>query len=61
MESEQTFACGNSKYYVTRRDGFFVVRRQDWIARTFIGFGRDLADALVLIRRDARSSGIRAA
>ena len=61
MESEQAFTCGNSKYYVTRRDGFFIVRRQDWMARTFIGYGHDLAEAMMLIRYDARSSRIRAA
>ena len=61
MESEQAFTCGNSKYYVTRRDGFFIVRRQDWMARIFIGYGHDLAEAMMLIRYDARSSRIRAA
>jgi len=61
MESEQTFTCGNSKYYVTKRDGFFIVRRQGWIARTFIGYGRDLAEAMTLITHDARSGRIRAA
>lgn len=61
MESEQTFTCGNSKYYVTKRDGFVIVRRQDWIARTFVGYGRDLAEAMTLIRLDARSSRVRAA
>jgi hypothetical protein len=61
MEYEQTFICGNSKYYVTKRDGFFIVRRQGWIARTFIGYSHDLAEALALIRHDAQSSGIRAA
>ena len=61
MESEQTFTCGNSKYYVTKRGGFFIVRRQDWIARVFIGYGHDLAEALTLIRHDAHSGAIRAA
>lgn len=61
MEFERAFSCGNSKYYVTEHDGCFIVHRQDWLARTFIGYAHDLAEATALIIRDAKSSRIRAA
>ena len=61
MEYNQTFRCGNSKYYVTERNGCFVVRRQDWIETTFVGYAGDIAQAMALIRRDARSGRIRVA
>jgi hypothetical protein len=61
MEDIQTFRCGNSKYYVIKRDGCFIVRKQDWIETTFIGYARDLAEAMAFIRRDSRSSRIVAA
>jgi len=61
MELERTFSCGSSKYYVSRHDGYLEVRRQDWFTRAFIGFAQDLAEALSLIQRDARSGRIRAA
>ena len=61
MEFEQTFNCSNRKYYVTEHDGCFDVRRQDWFTRTFIGYAHDLAEAMTLIRRDAKSYQIRAA
>jgi len=61
MEFEQTFSCGNNKYYVTKHDGCFGVRWQDWFTRTFIGYARDLAEVMTLIQRDAKSYRIRAA
>lgn len=57
--SEFAFSCGNSKYHVIERDGCFIVRRQDWLAGTFIGYARDIAGALALIRRNAGSGTIR--
>jgi hypothetical protein len=61
MDGERTFSCGNSKYYVTTHDGYLDVRRQDWFTRTFIGYAADLAQAMELIKRDAKSYQIRAA
>ena len=61
MESKQIFRCGNYKYYVIGQNACFVVRRQDWMEETFIGYARDIAEAMVLIRHDARSVEIRAA
>jgi hypothetical protein len=61
MEDQQTFRCGNSKYYVIGQNGCFIVRRQDWIERTFIGYASDIAEAMTLISKDSRSSLIRAA
>jgi hypothetical protein len=57
----RAFSCGNSKYYVVERGGFYVVQRQDWLSRTFIAYAHDPAEAMTLIQRDARSSRIRAA
>jgi len=54
-EYQQTFSCGNRKYYVTEHNGCFVVQRQDWIERTFIGFARDITGAIALVRHDAKS------
>jgi hypothetical protein len=59
MESERAFSCGNSKYYVIECSGCFIVRRQDWLTRTFIGYAHDIAEALTLIRQNAGSSTIR--
>jgi hypothetical protein len=61
MEDLRTVRCGNSKYYVIERNGFLIVRRQDWLERTFIGFARDIEEVVALIRRDSRSGEIRAA
>ena len=61
MTTESAFSCGNSKYYVIKSYGRFIVQRQDWLERTFIGFARDLAEATELIRSDARTFKIRAA
>jgi hypothetical protein len=61
MESRQIFRCGNYKYYVIGQRACFVVRRQGWMGETFIGYARDIADAMTLIRHDARSVEIRAA
>jgi hypothetical protein len=58
-ESERAFSCGNSKYYVVERGGCFIVRRQDWLTRTFIGYAHDIAEALTLIRQNAGSVTIR--
>lgn len=58
---KQTFRCGNNKYYAIEQNGCFIVRRQDWIEQTFIGYARDIAEAMTLVRRDARSVEIRAA
>lgn len=56
MASEYAFSCGNSKYYVVPEYGRLVVQRQDWLGRTFIGYAADIAQALALIKSDARSS-----
>jgi hypothetical protein len=61
MECERTFRCGNSKYYVIEQGSVFIVQRQDWIERTFIGYTRNIAEAMALIRRDSRSGEIRVA
>jgi len=61
MGYEHIFRCGNSKYYVIEQNSFFIVRRQDWIEWTFIGYTRDIAEAVALIKSDAKSSKIRAA
>jgi hypothetical protein len=61
MEFKQTFRSGNNKYYVVGQNGCFVVRRQDWIETTLVGYARDIAEAMALIRRDSRSGDIRAA
>lgn len=61
MERKQTFRCGNNKYYAFEQNCCFIVRRQDWIEQTFVGYARDIAEAMALIRHDARSSQIRAA
>jgi hypothetical protein len=61
MDFERTYTCGNSKYYVVECHGYFVVKRQDWFHRTFIGYAHDLAEAVTLIELDARSSWIKAA
>jgi hypothetical protein len=58
---QQIFNCGDSKYYVSEQNSFLVVQRQDWIERTFVGYARDIAEAISLIRRDAGSGQIRAA
>lgn len=61
MEYKHTFSCGDRRYYVTGQNGCFVVRRQDWIERTFIGYARDIAEAMALIRHDAKSGKVIAA
>jgi hypothetical protein len=61
MYDKQIFRCGNSKYYVSEQNGYFVVRRQDWIERTFIGYAQGIAEAMSIIKRDAGSNQIRAA
>jgi hypothetical protein len=58
---ERAYACGNRKYYVHEAYGRFIVRRQDWLARTFVGYARDVPEALALIKRDAQSTRLRAA
>jgi hypothetical protein len=60
-EHQQIFNCRDSKYYVSKQNSFLVVQRQDWIERIFIGYARDIAEAMSLIRRDAGSGQIRAA
>ena len=60
MEFNQTFRCGNKSYHVIGSSGYFIIRRLDWIERIFIGYARDVAEAMALIRRDARSGQIRA-
>jgi hypothetical protein len=61
MEHKQTFCCGNNKYYVIEQNGCFVVRRQDWIEQTFIGYARSFGGVMAIIQRDSRSSYIKAA
>jgi len=61
MQSKKILRCGNNKYYVIGQDSHFIVRRQDWIEETFIGYAHDMAEAIALIRNDARSVQIRAA
>ena len=61
MKYEQPFNCGDSKYYVVERKGFFIVQRQDQIEKTYIGYARDISQAMDLIRGDAKSSRVRAA
>ena len=61
MAAERALSCGNSKYHMVEAYGYFVVQRQDWFGRTFIGYARDMGEAMALIRSDARSSNIRAA
>ena len=61
MASEWTYTCGNHMYFVVERYGHFIVQRQDWLGRTFVGYARNLVDATALIRSDARSSRLTAA
>lgn len=61
MASEHAFKCGNSKYYVINYFGYLMVQRQDWFARSFIGFARDIPAAMTLIHRHAKSGRILAA
>jgi hypothetical protein len=61
MDFERTYTCGNSKYYAIECHGYFIVKRQDWFHKTFIGYARDLAQAIALIESDAGSSKIEAA
>jgi hypothetical protein len=61
MQIERAFRSGNKKYYVVISEGFYVVRRQDWLSKTFIGYANNLAEAMELIKQDAKSSAIRAA
>jgi len=59
--AERAFTCGNSKYYVAERYGYYVVQRQDWLGRSFVAYARDLAQAIAAIETDARCWQIRAA
>jgi hypothetical protein len=61
MASERVFTCGNGKYYVVEEYGRLLVQRQGWLSRTFIGYARDLAEAMALIRTDAGSGRLTAA
>ena len=61
MASERAFTCGNGKYYVVEHHGQLTVQRQDWLGRTFIGYARDLGEAIKRIETDARCWQIRAA
>jgi hypothetical protein len=61
MDFERTYTCGNGKYYVVECHGCFVVKRQDWFKKTFVGYARSLAEAIALIELDARSSQTKAA
>jgi hypothetical protein len=58
---QRTFTCGSSKYYVVEQHGYLIVQRQDWFDRTFIGFARNLAEAIVRIEADSRCWQIQAA
>jgi len=59
--SECSFSCGTAKYYTVECSGLLIVQRQDWLGRSFIGFARDLGEAMALIRRDARAGRVIAA
>ena len=61
MAAERAFTCGNKKYYVAERYGYFVVHRQDWLSRSFIAYARSLAEAIAQIETDARCWQIHAA
>lgn len=61
MAAERAFSCGKSKYYVTEHSGYFAVHRQDWLGRTFIGYARNLAEAITRIETDAHCWQVRAA
>jgi hypothetical protein len=61
MTAERVFRCGISKYYAVVCHGYLIVQRQGWFERTFIGYARNLGEAVALIKSDARSSRIRAA
>ena len=61
MQGDRVLRCGNKKYYVAVSDGFYIVRRQDWLSKTFIGYASDLGSAMDLIKRDAKSTLIRVA
>ncbi len=61
MPSEHAFSCDNNRYYIVAYFGYFIVQRQDWFERTFVGFVRDIAAAMTLIHKDAKSGRILAA
>jgi hypothetical protein len=61
VAAERAFTCGSSKYYAVEQHGYLIVQRQDWLGRTFIGYARDLADAIARIESDAKCWQIRAA
>lgn len=58
MASEHAVSCGNNRYYIITYFGCFIVQRQDWFERTFVGFARDIAAAMALIHKDAKSGRI---
>ena len=61
MASERTFSCGNNKYYVVESYGQFIVQRQDWFGRAFVGYASDLAEAIARIEADAQCWQVRSA
>lgn len=61
MATERAFTCGTGKYYVTECNGTFVVQKQGWFGRTFVGYGHDLAEAILRIETDAHCWTVRAA
>ena len=61
MAPECAFSYGNNKYYVTMQYRWFLVKRQGWLGRIFVGYARNMAEAMTLIREDARSGRIVAA
>ncbi|HTV35814.1 MAG TPA: hypothetical protein VMF12_05225 [Xanthobacteraceae bacterium] len=61
MASERAFTCGNNKYYVVEQHGYLIVQRQDWLGRTFIGYVREIKEAIARIEADAHSWQIKSA
>lgn len=61
MATERVFSCGNSTYYVVQWYSYFMVYRQGWLGRIFVGYARNLADAVARIERDAHCWQIKAA
>ena len=61
VAAERAFTCGTGKYYVTECCGTFIVQKQGWFGRSFVGYARDVAEAIARIESDAHCWTVRAA
>jgi len=61
VAAERAFTCGTGKYYVTECCGTFIVQKQGWFGRSFVGYARDVAEAIARIESDAQCWTVRAA